>query len=177
MPRGAPGARGTWLGWSWEISPASRRRRRCLPTTSPLLGGSVSSCARAGQHHPPPARRGGSTPALGPPAPWSPQTRGWTKDVPPRPASSIPHAPLIWRWLGPRSRTDASTSSLLHLLLLRLLLPRGISAGAPALQGEHRAARAAINPSLQPRALPNSPFHPNLWKSGFLPVKHSTIAR
>lgn len=67
---------------------------------------------------------------------------------------------------------DASTGSLLHLLLLP-----GISAGAPALQGEHRAARAAVNPSLQPRALPNSPFHPNLWKSRSLPATHSTIAR
>lgn len=67
---------------------------------------------------------------------------------------------------------DASTGSLLHILLLP-----GISAGAPALQGEHRAARAAVNPSLQPRALPNSPFHPNLWKSRSLPATHSTIAR
>lgn len=68
---------------------------------------------------------------------------------------------------------DASVGSLLHLLLL----PQGISAGAPALQGEHRAARAAVNPSLQPRALPSSPFHPNLWKSRSLPATHSTIVR
>lgn len=81
------------------------------------------------------------------------------------PRSSTGWDPVPWM--------DASTGSLLHLLLL----PQGISAGAPALQGEHRAARAAVNPSLQPRALPSSPFHPNLWKSRSLPATHSTIVR
>lgn len=153
-----------WPGWNWVMSPPLQRWTRCLPTDSPLLEVSESSCAHAGQNHPPPAQHRGPPIAL--PQPSLPQDCHRSMAEPRMSLSHLPQLPCSSTGRDPVPWMDASTGSLLHLLLL----PQGISAGAPALQGEHRAARAAVNPSLQLRALPSSPFHPNLWKSRSLPA-------